>query len=463
VIARRDAGGLYQMPGRTAKVAERPWGLGAAVGRSTRRCEGASVRVRTIVTLMGLSAVVGQGCADTAARDGRDAAAGGDADDRRPDASLDASPGPDVVAAGLDVVWPDAGDRCGLDAGDCRAVAQIHVGSGYSCVRRAGGGVDCWGFNGNHFLGNGAVDGDRPTPGPVVGLGDVTRLAPWTCGLRASGEWWCWGLDPGHDLQGIVPEHRPWMAGMVQVSAGNAHQCGRMADGTARCWGSNGGGQLGDGVAGTERRDPTPVAGLTDAVDVSAGYTHSCALRAGGQLVCWGANFYGELGDGTLTSRSTPTAVDWLRGTPVDVEAGYNFTCALRADGTVVCWGANVGDILGEGPAVRSRAFPLPVPGVSDAVALRVAGAHACALRRSGTVLCWANVPAGDRSTSTGQAPTEVAGLTNVVEIALADDHDCARTAAGAVWCWGSNRYGQLGDGTMLDRSAPVEVTGLRP
>lgn len=378
---------------------------------------------------------------------------------------LDATPDvPDVPEPGLDVTWPDVGDRCGLDAGDCRAVAQLLVGSGYSCVRRAGGGVDCWGFGGNHALGNGTVSGDRPTPGPVVGLGDVTLLAPWTCGLRAVGEWWCWGDDPFHGLFGIVPEHRPWMAGMVQVSGGATHLCGRRADGAVLCWGGNTSGQIGDGSeAGGERRDPVPVVGLTDAVDVSAGDAHTCALRAGGALVCWGTNFNGELGDGTTTLRRTPTPVDWLRGTPVDVEAGRHATCALRDDGTVVCWGAVHTGLLGDERAdVGVRPFPLPVPGVSDARVLRVAGAHACVLRANGAVACWGHVPGGDRSQPV-RAPTDVVGLAGVVEIAVASDHACARTGDGAVWCWGENRFGQLGDGTMTSRSTPVAVVDLRP
>jgi len=236
-----------------------------------------------------LALLVGRGCANHVAATDRDAAADGSPFDSPPDASVDVHDEPDVVATAL---------------------------------------------------GNGTVSGDRPTPGPVVGLGDVTLVAPWTCGLRVRGEWWCWGNDPFHDHFGIVPEHRPWMAGMVQVSAGSAHLCGRRADGAVLCWGNNGNGQIGDGTdSGGDRRDPVGVVGLTDAVDVSAGDSHSCALRAGGELVCWGANFNGELGDGTFTSRRTHTLVDWVRGTPVDVEAGHYVTCALRSAGTVACWG----------------------------------------------------------------------------------------------------------------------------
>jgi alpha-tubulin suppressor-like RCC1 family protein len=221
---------------------------------------------------------------------------------------------------------------------------------------------------------------------------------------------------------------------------------------------------VGDRTSGNTRNEAALVAGLADVVDVSAGYTHSCALRAGGALVCWGSNFYGELGDGTLAQRLDPTPVDWLRGTPVDVEAGHNFTCALRADGTVACWGANVGNVLGEREAVRSRAFPLPVPGVSEVSSLRVAGMHACGLRTTGTVVCWGLVPGRPDALPPRTAmPAEVEGLSDVVEIAVADDHDCARTRGGAVWCWGSNRFGQLGDGTMTDHASPAEVRGLRP
>jgi len=129
---------------------------------------------------------------------------------------------------------------------------------------------------------------------------------------------------------------------LVEVAAGYAHTCARSRSGRVACWGSNQVGELGDGVAHHAScggfdcsLTPVVVAGLTDAVQITAGGYQTCALRASGSVACWGANSAGQLGDGTTTNRSTPTAVSGLTDA-IQVAAGIVHTCALRASGAVV-------------------------------------------------------------------------------------------------------------------------------
>ena len=102
------------------------------------------------------------------------------------------------------------------------------------------------------------------------------------------------------------------LANAVAVAAGNFHTCALRSDGTARCWGDNAVGQLGDSSA-TDRLIPVPVSGLTNVVAVSGGAGSTCAVRVDGAVFCWGSNSRGELGDGTTTERHTPVEVPSFR------------------------------------------------------------------------------------------------------------------------------------------------------
>jgi alpha-tubulin suppressor-like RCC1 family protein len=101
-------------------------------------------------------------------------------------------------------------------------------------------------------------------------------------------------------------------ANAMEVVAGDYHTCARLSGNTARCWGQNDHGQLGDGTT-TGRLLPVAPRGLSDVAELAAGFYHSCARHEDGSIHCWGYNGSGQLGDGTLTDRSTPVGV---RGLP---------------------------------------------------------------------------------------------------------------------------------------------------
>jgi alpha-tubulin suppressor-like RCC1 family protein len=280
---------------------------------------------------------------------------------------------------GVDSTRPvEVDDTAGV--GRLRGVVQIASEYSHSCARRADGSVRCWGWNRYGQLGDGTTE-DRFRPVVVANgagtgpIGSVAQLAAGlghTCALRTDRTVRCWGWNAYGQLgDGThVDRARPVVVAngagtgplrdVVQLSAGLAHTCAVRADATVRCWGAGHYGQLGDGV--TTGAAPRPVAvsnaagtGLLAAVHhVTAGDLHSCARMQDGTVRCWGANFYGQLGDGTHTGRRRPVAVDDAAGTGrlggvTRVSAGLGHSCARIADGTARCWGDNWTGQLGDG------------------------------------------------------------------------------------------------------------------
>ncbi len=230
-------------------------------------------------------------------------------------------------------------------------------------------------------------------------------------------------------------------------------------------------------------------------VQVTAGADHSCARFDDGTVSCWGANEFGQLGDGTTRTRSGPGAVLNLSDA-VFVDAGDRATCAVRASGAVVCWGR----IRPETEHKEIVASPISVPGVNDAVEVTVGGSM-CAVRSSGELSCWSGVGGGASAPATlphltgvehaaaglyhacvsyrpgggvacfptvepdfERAPElwTVPGVRGADALAAGDQHTCAMTG-GSARCWGINQRGQLGDGSVTSRNVAETVTGTGP
>src|SRR5262249_23136926 len=182
---------------------------------------------------------------------------------------------------------------------------------------------------------------------------------------------------------------------------------------------------------------PAPVSGIPNAVAVSAGTLHTCALLANGGVWCWGDNSRGQLGDGTTTTHLTPVQI--FAANIVAITAGNLHTCALRVNGIVFCWGANESGQLGNGNTMDQLAPTLLLGSkpVGVVVAIAAGAGHSCALFGDGTVQCW--------GLTFGLVPRSMNGLTNAVAVAAGDFHTCAVRADGGVSCWGDNGFGQLG------------------
>ncbi|MBU6335456.1 MAG: RCC1 repeat-containing protein, partial [Chloroflexi bacterium] len=241
------------------------------------------------------------------------------------------------------------------------------------------------------------------------------------------------------------------------------HTCALTTAGTVLCWGYNDQGQLGTGDR-VARLAPTSVPGIGGSVQsIDAGFRHTCVLLSGGAIRCWGWNDVGQLGDGTTTTRMTPTDVIGLPRAARAVAAGPWTTCALLDDGSVYCWGRNDDGQLGDGTTTqRTRPVRVALPGSATAIA--AGHSHICALDQDGAVSCWGSNTygqVGDGTTTRRLTPVPVAGVfSGVHAIHAGIHHTCAVTMAGRVLCWGYNEYGQLGDGATAHRSAPVLLSG---
>ena len=216
-----------------------------------------------------------------------------------------------------------------------------------------------------------------------------------------------------------VPTVEAWGTDWAEVAAGYSQTCARKTSGRLYCWGSNASGGLGDGTT-TQRLAPTEVAGgATDWAEVTTSstfdlYGHSCARKTNGRLYCWGSNFSWGLGVGPGPDRLTPTevaggATDWA-----EVAAGYGHTCARKTNGRLYCWGANNIGVLGDG-TTTSRSTPTEVAGGATDWAQVTAGlVHTCARKTNGRLYCWGTNfygELGDGTTTTQRlTPTEVAG-----------------------------------------------------
>ena len=169
---------------------------------------------------------------------------------------------------------------------------------------------------------------------------------------------------------------------VAAVAVGWYHACALMTDGAMRCWGSNYGGQLGDGTT-SDHAAPAPVQGISGAVRIDADYTDSCAMFSDGRVSCWGSNNYAQLGDGTTMARSLPVAAI---GRPVkQLSLGEYHSCAMENDGTASCWGSNELGQLGDG-TLTTRSAPTPVAGLSSIAQISAGAALTCALLPTGAV-----------------------------------------------------------------------------
>ena len=204
-------------------------------------------------------------------------------------------------------------------------------------------------------------------------------------------------------------------------------------------------------------------------ISISAGISHTCALLSTGAVKCWGYNDFGQLGDATSgTNRLTPVAVSGLSSGVTAISAGYFHSCALLSTGAVKCWGNNGFGQLGNDSGIQSLT-PVAISGLSSGVtAISAGNRHSCALLSTGAVKCWGYNDFGQLGDGSGiqsSTPVAVSGLSSgvtAISTLSSGFHTCALLSTGAVKCWGHNYYGQLGDATSgTDRLTPVAVSGL--
>ncbi|MDD2710647.1 MAG: chitobiase/beta-hexosaminidase C-terminal domain-containing protein [Verrucomicrobiae bacterium] len=297
--------------------------------------------------------------------------------------------------------------------------------------------------------------------GPQVAAGYLNGLA-----LQTNGVLWSWGdnargqLGDGQTMNRCWPQEVSGINGVVGMAGGAYHAVAVKNDGTVWGWGSNDQGQLGLGD-NTQRNAPAQLS-LIGVCKVTTRAYHNLALKNDGTVWAWGQNSWGALGDGTTTDRNAPVQVTGLTNC-VNVAAGYGFNVALKGDGRVWTWGRSDYGRLGLG-SVSEQHQPVQISGLYDVAAIAAGAEHALALKGDGTVWAWgsgAYGQIGDGAFAERWTPVQVSGLTDVVAIAAGQYHSMAVKRDGTVWMWGNNDQGQLGDGTTTRRNTPTQVSSL--
>ena len=367
-----------------------------------------------------------------------------------------------LIALTAVVLWPQPRPAAASH------IAAVSAGGLHTCALTTSGGVQCWGRNNSGQLGNG-TPGDSAIPVDVVGLETgvvaIASGAIHTCALTTEGGVQCWGMINPNSSTTPLPV-AGLETGVSAISGGFHTACALMTSGRVKCWGQNQFGELGDGtttpsdtpVDVLEEPDGPPLSG---AVAISAGGdSHTCVLTAVGGVKCWGSNSSGQLGDGTINSRTTPVDVVGLDSAVAAVAAGAAHTCVLTDTGGAKCWGYNSFGGLGNGEATFAPTItPQDVLGLETGVAAispAGTGAHTCALLVTGGVKCWGYNffgQVGDGTEGPGAerlTPVDVLGLSSgVVAVSAGALHTCALTDTGAVTCWGAaepGNFGQTGD-----------------
>ncbi len=339
-------------------------------------------------------------------------------------------------------------------SGGLKAV-QVAPGAHATCARMSDGGVRCWGRNDKGEHGADPATIDAATPVAVPGVAGATAL--WAggnpgdagdlfCAQDKGGKVTCWGYHPikpaGAGKRSSKPEVIASLAGIKSLSLGSGTYYALRGDSSLEAWGSGVFNSMGDG--NSERRRPLgKLAHTPKAKAVTAGQNHGCALLDDGSVSCWGYSRH----------KKAPSPIPGLaKATAIAAMAAGSDTCAVLADKTVSCWG-------------DYKFEPKPAEGLSGVVQI-VARNSFCARTDKGEVYCWGRNYGGEvgngQTRKAVHKPHKVPGITGAVDIGAGVNTSCAVLGDGSVKCWGWNTRGQLGDGSLLDRTAPVAVKGLQ-
>jgi len=249
-----------------------------------------------------------------------------------------------------------------------------------------------------------------------------------------------------------------WSVVYKTISAGQNHTIALKTDGSLWAWGDNNYGQLGDGT-NTSSSTPIQIGVETGWLAISAGVDYTIGLKTDGSLWAWGQNGYGRLGDGTNTSRNTPVQIgietDWA-----EISADLVHTIALKTDGSLWAWGNNSSGQLGDGTNTN-RNTPVQIGVETDWLTISVCFDHTIGLKTDGSLWAWGNNgygQLGDGTNTSRNTPVQIGIETDWSAISAGTYYTMALKADGSLWAWGQNGSGELGDGTNTDRNTPVQI-----
>jgi alpha-tubulin suppressor-like RCC1 family protein len=332
--------------------------------------------------------------------------------------------------------------------------------------------VWAWGFAACGALGDNSVTNKSSPVSVVGGFTDWCQVSSGcasSAAVRTNGTIWSWGCAGSSQLGDNTVVSRSSPVSVVggftdwcQVNVGLCHTVALRTNGSIWTWGCNLNGQLGDNTTIAKSSPISVVGGFTDWCQVSAGGSHTSAVRTNGTIWAWGSNADGRLGDNTTIGKSSPVSVvggftDWCQ-----VSAGSLHTVAIRTNGTIWSWGSNISGRLGDNTIVDKSSPVSVVGGFTDWCQVSTGGSHTAAVRTNGTIWTWgynACGRLGDNTVVSRPSPVSVVGgFTDWCQVSASNGHTSAIRTNGTIWSWGCNASGQLGDNTIVAKSSPVSV-----
>ena len=400
--------------------------------------------------------------------------------------TLPGTTGPVTVTAVLDGIDTVAFEATATPTSGALVFRYVEVGSYHACAITTAEESICWGFNEDGQTATGVLSPISGMARVASGLSvRVTSSGRYhSCEVTLSGDVYCSGSNTTGQVNGSPSAPFPSFTRVQPlpatafriVAAGLSHSCALSLSQQLWCWGSNGEGQIGNGLV-----EPgaayAPVFIGDGYRAVTATGLHTCALTVAGNAECWGWNASGQLGDGSTETRGTPIAItgftfrtepstvppapdpDFYIPGQAYISAGFAHTCGILVDNTAACWGEGENGQLGRGTAGDAN-LPVPVSGGLEFRAISAGYRHTCAIAVDGAAYCWgdnAQGQLGDGSFTSSLTPVPVSGGLTWQSISAGDTFSCGVTTGGVLYCWGDNVYGQLGT-TGGGSPAPVPL-----
>ena len=331
-----------------------------------------------------------------------------------------------------------------------------------------------WGGNSEGQLGNNLTN-TRCTPVTTFLGGTTWKQVScggfYTAAIKTDGTLWTWGWNYAGQLGDNTTTTRSTPVqtstggtNWKQVDCGSGHTAAIKTDGTLWVWGSNSlGAQLGDNTTTNRSIPVTTFLGGNNWKQVSTGSLYTAAIKTDGTLWTWGYNYYGQLGDNTTTTRSTPVQTSTGGTNWKQVSCGDSHTAAIKTDGTLWTWGFNYYGQLGDNTTIFKSTPIQTSTGGTNWKQVSCGDSHTAAIKTDGTLWTWGfnyYGQLGDNTTTKRSTPvTTFAGGTNWKQVATGSNHTVAIKTDGTLWVWGRNTTGQLGDNTLITRSTPVQTS----